>query len=194
MQTNVSDKPSTPDIAPPSDNDIELLAQGKHYNPHSILGAHTVEGGTAIRALKPNAESVVARIGDADYPLTHVAHGVFSGVVPFEDLMDYRLAVTWPGGHTAVSADGYRFLPTLGELDLHLFGEGRHERLWDILAARNCKYREPRDSYAEEDPLVVLPYPLGGLGAPRLAVLVEPAELHGPLVHCVGLQPALLDE
>lgn len=59
MQTNVSDKPSTPDIAPPSDNDIELLAQGKHYNPHSILGAHTVEGGTAIRALKPDRKSVV---------------------------------------------------------------------------------------------------------------------------------------
>ena len=32
-------------------------------------------------------------------------------------------------------ADAYRFLPTLGEIDLHLFAEGRHERLWEILGA-----------------------------------------------------------
>ena len=32
-------------------------------------------------------------------------------------------------------ADAYRFLPTLGEVDLHLFAEGRHERLWEILGA-----------------------------------------------------------
>ena len=32
-------------------------------------------------------------------------------------------------------ADAYRFLPTLGEVDLHLFAEGRHERLWEVLGA-----------------------------------------------------------
>ena len=31
--------------------------------------------------------------------------------------------------------DPYRFLPTLGELDLHLIGEGTHERLWEVLGA-----------------------------------------------------------
>jgi 1,4-alpha-glucan branching enzyme len=135
---NVSENTITP-----SSNDLDLLARGKHYNPHSILGAHSVEGGTAIRALKPNAESVVARVGGVDYPLTHVAHGVFSALVPIDDLMDYRLIVTWPGGNTTTSADGYRFLPTLGELDLHLFGEGRHERLWDILGAHEQNYTTP---------------------------------------------------
>ncbi len=32
--------------------------------------------------------------------------------------------------------DPYRFLPTLGELDLHLIGEGTHYRLWERLGAR----------------------------------------------------------
>ncbi|MEO6793194.1 MAG: 1,4-alpha-glucan branching protein GlgB, partial [Mycobacterium sp.] len=32
-------------------------------------------------------------------------------------------------------ADGYRFAATLGEIDLHLFAEGRHERLWEVLGA-----------------------------------------------------------
>lgn len=31
----------------------------------------------------------------------------------------------------------------LGELDLHLFGEGRHERLWDILGAHPRSYETP---------------------------------------------------
>ena len=31
--------------------------------------------------------------------------------------------------------DPYRFLPTVGELDLHLVGEGRHEELWEKLGA-----------------------------------------------------------
>jgi 1,4-alpha-glucan branching enzyme len=34
-----------------------------------------------------------------------------------------------------VQKDPYAFLPTLGELDLHLAGEGRHERLWEKLGA-----------------------------------------------------------
>lgn len=143
MGINVTENPTTPDNAAPPQGDLDLLAQGTHYNPHSILGAHPVSGATVIRALKPNAESVVARIGGKDFPLTHVAHGIFAASVPFENLSDYRLVVTWPGGHTTTSADGYRFLPTLGELDLHLFGEGRHERLWDILGAHQQNYTTP---------------------------------------------------
>jgi 1,4-alpha-glucan branching enzyme len=142
---NVTKNPTTPEdtVAAPSDNDLDLLAAGRHYNPHSVLGAHPVPGGTAIRALKPDAEKVIARVGGVDHELTHVAHGLFSALVPVEDLIDYRLVVTWPGGHVSESADGYRFLPTLGELDLHLFGEGRHERLWDILGAHQQSYATP---------------------------------------------------
>ncbi len=32
--------------------------------------------------------------------------------------------------------DPYRFLPTLGDIDLHLFNEGNHRRLWERLGAR----------------------------------------------------------
>ena len=36
--------------------------------------------------------------------------------------------------------DPYRFLPTLGEVDLHLLNEGRHEELWWVLGARVHHY------------------------------------------------------
>ena len=47
-----------------------------------------------------------------------------------------QLEVALPGRRdTFTSRDPYSFLPTLGELDLHLAGEGRHEELYERLGA-----------------------------------------------------------
>ena len=43
---------------------------------------------------------------------------------------DYRISTEYEDGSTVVSDDPYRYLPTIGDLDMYLFGEGRHERLW----------------------------------------------------------------
>ncbi|PPJ21889.1 1,4-alpha-glucan branching enzyme [Nocardia nova] len=120
--------------------DLMLLAAGTHTDPHTVLGAHPHPHGTVIRALRPHANSVSVRIGGADHPLHHIGHGVFEGVVEFPDLWDYRLIVSYPGSRTVLTADGYRFLPTVGELDLHLLGEGRHGRLWEVLGAHPRRY------------------------------------------------------
>ena len=42
----------------------------------------------------------------------------------------------YDGAGSTTVADAYRFLPTLGEVDRHLFGEGRHERLREVLGAQ----------------------------------------------------------
>jgi 1,4-alpha-glucan branching enzyme len=39
--------------------------------------------------------------------------------------------------------DPYRYLPTLGEVDLHLINEGRHEQLWEVLGAHVRRYDAP---------------------------------------------------
>ena len=64
--------------------------------------------------------------------------GLFSGVVP-GPAADYRLAVRH-GERVDIVDDPYRWLPTLGEVDLHLISEGRHERLWDVLGAHVRSY------------------------------------------------------
>src|SRR5437879_3365896 len=48
----------------------------------------------------------------------------------------YRVEAEHAGGVTTVFDDPYRFWPTLGELDMHLLGEGRHRRLWRALGAQ----------------------------------------------------------
>lgn len=127
----------------PRPEDLARLAAGEHHDPHAVLGAHPHAEGTVVRTLRPGAEKVAARIGGVDYPLEPVGNDVFSALVPQFDLADYRLVVTYPFDHTEVVADGYRFLPTLGELDRHLFNEGRHERLWEILGAHPRHYDTP---------------------------------------------------
>lgn len=123
----------------PDAADIARLVAGTHHNPHSILGAHEYpnpggKGYTVIRAFKPGATAVAAVVGEELHPMTHLESGLFVVALPFLNLLDYRLDVDYDGT-SFVIADAYRFLPTLGEVDLHLFNEGRHERLWEILGA-----------------------------------------------------------
>ncbi|MDO9395695.1 MAG: 1,4-alpha-glucan branching protein GlgB, partial [Herbiconiux sp.] len=42
-------------------------------------------------------------------------------------------------GITGRVRDPYSFVPSLGELDLHLIGEGRHETLWTVLGAHTVE-------------------------------------------------------
>ncbi|WP_433727125.1 1,4-alpha-glucan branching protein GlgB [Nocardia sp. CA-129566] len=120
--------------------DLMLLAAGTHTDPHTVLGAHPHPEGTVIRVLRPHADTVFARVDGVQHPLKSLGHGVFAGVVPHPDLMDYRIVTNYQGGQTIISADGYRFLPTVGALDLHLIGEGRHEQLWKVLGAHPRHY------------------------------------------------------
>jgi len=113
----------------PSRGELDHLVGGDHSQPHSVLGAHPVgPGRTAIRALRPEADAVNVVIGGNRYPLDRLhPNGVFGAVIEV-DPTDYRLEVSY-GEHSVIVDDPYRWLPTLGDLDLHLIGEGRHEQL-----------------------------------------------------------------
>ena len=119
-------------------HEIERVVAGEHPDPHSVLGAHPGEGGIVVRAFRPGAASVrvLPQKGEpVELARVHEA-GVFEGVLPRRrTLPRYRLEVGYPAARPVVLRDPYSFLPTLGELDLHLIAEGRHERLWDALGA-----------------------------------------------------------
>jgi 1,4-alpha-glucan branching enzyme len=127
---------------------ITALVQGRHQQPHDLLGQHLEPGGLRIRVLKPLARSVQVRFeDDVTLDLEHEAEGVWTAVRPDATrTMDYRLAVAWADGIEHVQDDPYRFAPTLGEIDLHLVNEGRHELLWTVLGARLHGYDGPMGS------------------------------------------------
>ncbi|MFT4125920.1 MAG: 1,4-alpha-glucan branching protein GlgB [Gordonia sp. (in: high G+C Gram-positive bacteria)] len=140
-------QPAQPDPAAPA-HDLERLDTLTHLDPHAFLGAHdTGTGFTILRTLRPGAVSVSAVIGGVDHPMVRQTDDLFVVAVPIADLADYRYRVTYPDGHggthESVVADGYRFLPSVGEMDLHLFAEGRHETLWQMLGAQPVSYTTP---------------------------------------------------
>ncbi len=78
--------------------EIDRIVAGLHHDPHAILGAHPVNGGIAIRTLRPLATSVTVVLADGRrFPAGHLHQGVFAATLPLTEIPDYRLAVTYPG-------------------------------------------------------------------------------------------------
>ena len=123
----------------PSLEELDRLAGGAHHDPHGILGMHPTDDGIVVRAMRPGADGVVALVDGRRITLDHLHAGIWEARIPAGQVTDYRLEVTYHG-QTYPGDDPYRYLPTLGELDLHLISEGRHEQLWKVLGAHVRRY------------------------------------------------------
>ncbi|MFD4530447.1 1,4-alpha-glucan branching enzyme, partial [Streptomyces sp. NPDC058470] len=129
---------SAPAFAGVQPGDRERLLSGTHHDPHGVLGAHPIPGGVAFRTFRPYALAVTVVTDELRAELQDDGDGFFSGLLPLRAVPpSYRLLVSYEGTdqEPLESDDAYRFLPAIGELDLHLFGEGRHEQLWRALGA-----------------------------------------------------------
>jgi 1,4-alpha-glucan branching enzyme len=119
-------------------DDIERLTRGELRDPHSLLGKHPSPDGktTIVRAFRPEAQTVrVLTNGDVAAKLESVhPAGLFEGSID-GSLGDYELEVDYTDGSSFTLRDPYAFLPTLGDIDLHLVGEGTHVRMWEKLGA-----------------------------------------------------------
>ncbi len=134
----------------PSREDLRHLVAGDHGSPHAVLGAHPVvvgkESGLAIRSLMPDAVRCECILSDGTTQemelLASGASNVFGCFVPLpersaRDDSPYRFRFHFANGDTWERGDPYRFAPTIGELDLHLFNEGTHRQLWTMLGANH---------------------------------------------------------
>jgi 1,4-alpha-glucan branching enzyme len=119
--------------------ELERLVAGEHPDPHHVLGAHPGAKGVQIRAWRPDARAVTAHLSDDNggVPLRRVhPAGIFAATISGAALpLHYVLEVTYPDGNRVRLEDPYAFAPTVGELDLHLAQEGRHEELYEHLGA-----------------------------------------------------------
>ncbi|WP_025157488.1 1,4-alpha-glucan branching protein GlgB [Leifsonia aquatica] len=129
------------DLPTLDDGLLFAVATGAYHDPHAVLGQHQVSAPgiadpvTVVRALRPLATEVFALLPTgAHLELAHLAHGIWQGV----DIVGpgaYEIEARYADGSTWTADDPYRFAPTIGELDLHLIREGRHEQLWTALGA-----------------------------------------------------------
>src|SRR5450432_4077922 len=128
-RVNKANKLQLPLLTTPTVARAELNAflRLKHGDPHTILGAHYFNGGIVIRAFRPDAENIEVLIGRKKPQLMTITHpaGLFEILLPdLGDIPAYRFRVYYPNEGVFTLRDPYSFLPTLGDLDLHLFAEG----------------------------------------------------------------------
>jgi len=128
--------PAVP-VMPLGEHELGATATGSYHDPHSVLGAHEYAGGVTVRTLAPLAHEVAVLLPDGTaVPMEHEYDGIWVVALARPELPSHRLRVTWTQGAEPVELEEpYRFLPTIGELDLHLIREGRHEELWRALGA-----------------------------------------------------------
>ena len=119
--------------------ELEAVIRREHSNPHAVLGPHATDAGVAVRVYRPGAASITARLEDgAESVELEQIHpgGVFEGLVPGASVpLRYQLEVDYGPGGSLTIGDPYAYSPTLGELDMHLIGEGRHEEIYERLGA-----------------------------------------------------------
>jgi len=127
-----------------SKEQLDSILSADQHDPFGLLGAHVVTRDgrrqVVVRAFLRDAKQVaVAETYDGQlvWPMQRVhEHGLFEVLIPErQEVFRYELQIEDHQGGRRVTRDPYSFLPILGELDLHLFNEGNHMRLWEELGA-----------------------------------------------------------
>ena len=132
---------STPTTTRDWTTEVRRLLSGTHSEPHSLLGPHPEGGVTVIRAFHPDATAAAVAHPGGVVEMEQVdPGGLFEARVPVRDLFAYRLRFRTASTEWEAE-DPYRFLPTLGEMDLYLIGEGTHRELWRRLGARVLEHQ-----------------------------------------------------
>lgn len=123
-------------------SELDRVVDGWHHNPHGVLGPHLANGALTVRALRPGATAVTIVTATDRIAMVHEHRGIWVAVLDVADVPHYTIDVAY-AGPLIPSDDPYRYLPTLGEVDLHLIGEGRHEQIWQVLGAHTREYAMP---------------------------------------------------
>ncbi|ORE93177.1 glycogen branching enzyme [Stappia sp. 22II-S9-Z10] len=117
----------------------EAIVTGRHSDPFSILGMHASEDGRRlyVRTFAPHAETVslTDKAGKSALPMEKIhPDGLFSLVLDRREPFEYRLKLG-SGSHTWLADDPYRFGSILGDMDVYLMAEGRHQKLYERLGS-----------------------------------------------------------
>ncbi|HKN01095.1 MAG TPA: 1,4-alpha-glucan branching protein GlgB [Candidatus Binataceae bacterium] len=128
---------SKAEVAGVDRKDLDRLLALEHPDPHSILGAHPGRDHVIVRAYRPDASRVFLLMdGTVRSEMSQPESGLFEIIVSGRsEVFPYRLEIHLNDGTVLVVRDPYSFLPSLGDVDLYLWGEQKHQRAWDKLGA-----------------------------------------------------------
>jgi len=129
-----------------NNEDVLKILRSEHHDPFSVLGVHIAghRKGTmpsvAVRAFLPEAKEVyVTHVNNkpGSLKMNRICEdGFFEAIVKgVSDITSYKLKVVCCDGTEYEKYDPYSFLPIISEMDMHLFSEGNHQRIFEKLGA-----------------------------------------------------------
>ncbi len=131
------------------EHDIGKIVHAKHPDAFGILGLHRVSlvrgWVNVVRAFVPQARelTVVPQDGGEPVEMQRVhSEGFFEAILPDGDRFRYRLRSRDSDGKEHEFWDPYSFHSSIGELDLHLLGEGTDLEMYRKLGAHPCTIRD----------------------------------------------------
>src|SRR2546425_408569 len=121
-------------------DELNSFLTGTHSDPFRVLGPHRVGDDLEIRVFRPDARKIDIVLNQQlkDPIAAEKIHrdGFFCATVlgARRDL-DYHLRLTAWDGSESLTRDPYQYGPIMGEVDLHLFGEGQHWQIYEKFGA-----------------------------------------------------------
>jgi len=130
--------------------EIEKIINSEHSQPHNILGMHEIicehRKKIIINCFLPYAKKVwivnlnllkkkylAKKIHDA---------GFFTVIIPEEIFFDYKIKILDCFDQEKIFHDAYKFIePVLSDLDLYLFSQATHYKIFDKLGAHEIKFK-----------------------------------------------------
>ncbi|MFO7537903.1 MAG: 1,4-alpha-glucan branching enzyme, partial [Chloroflexota bacterium] len=119
---------------------VDAIIGGYHGDPFAVLGPHPVDGGTAVRAMQPQAAEISLKLSAPQKKTVKMKRlhdsGFFEAIVKgVEGPLTYQLAITTHDGQQYTSHDAYRFPSMLSDFDTYLMAEGTHLYVYEKLGA-----------------------------------------------------------
>ena len=122
-------------------DDVRRILQGRHHDPFEVLGSHREASGWVVRAQLPGTAQARLLVGNDTIEMERLPEtDFFTARLEGRVCPPYRLRWREGEDYWREAEDPYRFGPTIGDLDLHLFAEGRHHHIYRVLGAHPCEH------------------------------------------------------
>ncbi len=128
---------ATDQIFPWESSALQQIAEARHHDPFSVLGLHQQGAHSWVLCFLP--DTLNARVGEADHPMQRLGDTDFFAFRCEAGGLETHYAITRvdANGIENRTIDPYTFAPQVGDLDLHLFSEGRHWHAYRFLGAQS---------------------------------------------------------
>ena len=121
-------------------DEVYRFVRGLHSDPFSVLGPHKVGDDVEIRVFRPHARAIeVVLDREPDKPIAAERideEGFFCANIPdAERDVPYHLRIVKLDDSEELTRDAYQYGPIMGDVDLHLFSEGQHWKIYEKFGA-----------------------------------------------------------